>query len=331
MYYQGLTSMQKGFYGDILTGLKKMQKEIHIDGYIQFNDMFNKILYEYPELFYVTKDFTMEKSLRGCTIKPCYTYNEIPANEQKQKLNAKANQILLRLINKHQTDYDKVLVLHDYLKQNIEYDNEAAASSDSIAFRDSHTVIGALLNQKCVCAGFSLAMKYLCEKAGVECTVVSGEANNGKRTEAHAWNIVKINGYYHHVDVTWDNQFSSDKEIPNYAYLNVDDDTIMKDHNWKMDMYPKCATAPYNYFYFNKSLIDSQKQLERYIYQNMLDENPQIMFKVREGSSLEKDISLCLERIVVTAAKKCKHIQLKKWKYVYISKQLIYTLIIDYQ
>ncbi len=332
LFYKSLSQLQKNVYDVIFSGLKKMEPEISVEAYIEFNEIYEKITHENPELFYVGKKFTVEKAIRGATIKPEYTYNYGEASDLKQKLNAKANQILVKIINEHQSDYDKVLVIHDYLKKNVEYDKDAAESfSDGEEFKDSYTAVGALMNNKCVCAGFSLATKLLCNKAGIECVVVEGEGNNGNISEAHAWNIVKINGYYHHVDVTWDNQFSSDKEMPNYAYLNLDDNEISKDHIWKKEFYPECPIAPYNYFVFTGCLMDSQKQLEKYIYNSMLDETEQIIFKVKQDSMLSKEISNCLDRIVHTASKRCKHVKINKWKYIYISKQLIYTLIIEYK
>lgn len=322
--------MQEDIYNSFYCGLINFKKQIKLKGFVDYKDMFSKVVNSRPELFFVGKSFTQEPVVNGAMIRPQYVYNEGQVQMINQKLNIIANQIILKNINSHQSDYDKVLVLHDYLKASIKYDKQAAGSNN-IKYHNAYNIIGALVDKKCVCSGFALAMKYLCDKVGVECLVVEGIADNGENIENHAWNIVKINGYYHHVDVTWDNQFASDSEIENYAYLNIDDKTLSKDHNWNKKDYPACPIAPYNYFYFNKALMENKIQLERYIYQNMMDLNEHILFKVRENSKLKNELSVSIDRIVHKAAKKCKNVKIKNWKYVYIKKQLIYTLVVEYK
>lgn len=203
---------------------------------------------------------------------PAYLYSPAEATKIRGQLDAAAQSIISEHINDHQSDYDKVRSLHDYLKSNLEYDTVAASSHrpNERNIAEAHNIIGALLKCKCVCEGFAKAFKFLCDKIDLECWVVSGKGSSSIGAGPHAWNIVKINGYYHHVDVTWDNQYSDSSSMPNYGYMNLSDDEIAKDHTWNKKHYPECPSSPYNYFRVNNALLDSKAQLESMLY-NSLD------------------------------------------------------------
>ena len=64
---------------------------------------------------------------------------------------------------------------------------------------------------------------------GVECYYVSSELMN------HGWNIIKINGEYYHVDVTWDDPVLDNFGMVNHDYFLLSDNKIQeKEHfNWE--------------------------------------------------------------------------------------------------
>ena len=88
------------------------------------------------------------------------------------------------------TDVQKALLIHDRLCLGCEYDYQ---------FNDiSYTMYGALVNGSAVCDGYTKAYSYLLRQVGIESRAcVSFDIN-------HAWNLIKIDGKYYHVDVTWD-------------------------------------------------------------------------------------------------------------------------------
>ncbi len=88
------------------------------------------------------------------------------------------------------SDVEKALLIHDRLALHNEYDYTFAD--------DSHTIYASLVKRNSVCDGYSKAYTYLLRLAGIECCIcVSLDLN-------HSWNLVKIDGEYYHVDVTWD-------------------------------------------------------------------------------------------------------------------------------
>lgn len=63
-----------------------------------------------------------------------------------------------------------------------------------------------LISGKTVCAGYALILKEICDRNGIECQYVEGatkkeDAEKGYLT--HAWNLIKIGGYYVPIDLTW--------------------------------------------------------------------------------------------------------------------------------
>ena len=282
------------------------------------------VLYDHPEFFYVSQQIRMASSFLSKELLPNYLYSPSQIAQLRNQLEAAAQAIIDECINEHQSEYDKVRALHDYLKSNLEYDMVAATSGYSIP--EAHNLVGALIKHKCVCEGFAKAFKFLCDKVGIECWVVAGVGNSTLGTGPHGWNIVRINGYYHHVDVTWDNQYSDSSSAPNYGYLNLSDEEISKDHTWNRRNYPACPSSPYNYFKVNNALLDSRAQLESMLYNCFQMEESIIMFRVVRGSILEREINSCLSDSIQKAAHRCKYISVGSFRCASIPEQLTFCV-----
>ena len=332
IYYKNLGSDQK-YYDYALQGLRSRARAFQVGNPTKTTEIVMQVLSDYPELFYVGQKVGVMGAFFKMEAIPTYIYSQAEVSQLNSQLEAKANALISELINDHQSDYDKVRVLHDYLKTNLEYDT-VAASSRSITDRsvaDAHTIVGALLKHKCVCEGFAKAMKYLCDKISLECYVVCGTGNSPLAMGPHAWNIVRINGYYHHVDVTWDNQYSDSAEIPNYGYLNLSDDEIAKDHTWDRRLYPACPTSPYNYFRVNDALLDSRAMLESFLYNSFQNEEEFVMFRIVRGSALEREINGCLPDCIQRASARCKYIRATSFRYGSVPEQLTFFVRPSYE
>lgn len=110
-----------------------------------------------------------------------------------------ANQIKVNGFSRH----EKVKSIHDYLANNIVYD-------DTIAEPNIFDSYGALVNGVCVCEGYAEAFKLLCDREGIPCLTVIGTGNGG----AHKWNMVQMeDGEWYLLDSTWDDQ-------TNYTYYS---------------------------------------------------------------------------------------------------------------
>ncbi|MDE7278636.1 MAG: hypothetical protein K2N26_02790 [Oscillospiraceae bacterium] len=117
-------------------------------------------------------------------------------------------------------DYEKLKFFHDYLVLNCDSDTE-----DEYA----DTIYGALVRKKALCEGYTKAFSYLCNLVGIENVIVTGETY-----VRHMWNMVKLNGNWYHVDVTWDKPDDKlHEEYPDvilYQYFMVTDSVIKNNH-----------------------------------------------------------------------------------------------------
>ena len=92
--------------------------------------------------------------------------------------------------NAQLSDAEKALLIHDRLAVNCSYDFTFSGLA--------YNMYGALVNGSAVCDGYSRAYSSLLRCVDVENIRCMSESM------CHAWNLVKIDGKYYHVDVTWD-------------------------------------------------------------------------------------------------------------------------------
>lgn len=66
-----------------------------------------------------------------------------------------------------------------------------------------------------VCEGYSKAFKVLCDRLGIGCVLVEGDAKSsaGAKAQPHMWNYVQVDGKWYAVDVTWNDPVVVGAEI----------------------------------------------------------------------------------------------------------------------
>lgn len=167
-------------------------------------------------------------------------YEESPESQAKKQvaIQKKVSEVVAEVISKDMTDRDKVVALNQYLCDTVEYDDDALENAEKYDFAtvdkeyyDSFNAYGALINGKCVCAGYAAAFRLLAQEAGLESIVVTGFLEGSL---AHAWNKVKIDEEWYIVDVT-----NNDDEYFFNALLNLPDKvgnkTLVEDEDYMID------------------------------------------------------------------------------------------------
>lgn len=165
------------------------------------------------------------------------------------ELAALVNNILSKNIKSSMSQLEKVVVIHDYLTYNVDYDYDNYLTGNIPG--SSYSALGALKTGKAVCSGYAYAFYELAKAAGLEVKYISGTADNGSGNgyQGHAWNQVKIDGVWYNVDTTWDDPTYKGKD-PNdhsgnsYGYFLISDATIETKH--KPNSNDK-ATCPKDY------------------------------------------------------------------------------------
>lgn len=120
--------------------------------------------------------------------------DENSTKEAIQRVEQRVNECL-KTIENCDSDYEKVKGIHDWLAANISYDYDYFDQS----------LYAALVQGKGVCAGYVSAFDYIAKKAGIETIQVSGLGHStANQNENHAWNLVKMEGVWYELDLTWD-------------------------------------------------------------------------------------------------------------------------------
>ncbi|MCD7730626.1 MAG: hypothetical protein LUI05_03915 [Oscillospiraceae bacterium] len=187
-----------------------------------------------------------------------FTYRYTPEEMSNMNRSAEgvANEIISGITD-DMTVYDKLKYFHDYLITHCESDEE-----DEYA----NTIYGALVRGKALCEGYAKSFSYLCNKVGIENMIVTGSTD-----VAHMWNMVKVDGNWYHVDVTWDKpEGALAEEYPDiimYQYFMVTDSVIENDHDiWTLGYTPPHAySTKENYFVKEGLYISDESELESII------------------------------------------------------------------
>jgi len=173
----------------------------------QLNDIFSTVINDYPELFFVSNIYGFKRYSNG------QIYSLLPQYNMTKEERSKASKeyermvdILVSSVPKNFNDLQKVLYVHDIIDMEAEYDN-------SLSNFDVYTM---LTQHAGVCQAYTLLFEAVVQKLGIECHNAVSDNQN------HTWNVVKIDGEYYHVDLTWDDTMYVDMVSHEYFLLSSD-------------------------------------------------------------------------------------------------------------
>ena len=152
-------------------------------------------VFDSPKLFYIGMRYN---ALSVGDISILALRDKYPNVELKQAtIEEITDKIIANYITEDMSDYDKVLAIHDWICNNVEY-----GAADNYSDQD---IYGAFVMREARCAGYAKAFTYLLDKIGIESYVVSGESiDRDGSSIAHAWNLIYIDGQPYYFDITWD-------------------------------------------------------------------------------------------------------------------------------
>lgn len=169
--------------------------------------------------------------------------------QKKQRIEQEAVMLAQSIFPKGASDVCKVLLAHDALIHRCTYDDTQFANGEN------HSAYGVLINGHSVCEGYAEAFQLLMDIAGVECSIVIGEADNGSEVVLHAWNIVKLDGQYYHIDCTWDDPISYyGGQLLLHDYFLLRDSEIRSTHTWDPAKYPSANGTRWDFASAKKEL-----------------------------------------------------------------------------
>ncbi len=174
--------------------------------------------YWMPVSYYIShKNGTVAVAFKRNDLEDGYGFTKEEIERNKEELEDAIDIIVSKALTA-KDDFEKEIIIHDMLCKTVTYDSEFESSIGAV-----YSVYGALVNGRAVCEGYARAFKLLCQSAGLDCILVTGDS----RGVDHLWNMVKLEGEWYHVDVTWDDL----SEEPHHTYFNLTTLEIRADHN----------------------------------------------------------------------------------------------------
>ncbi|MBP3635787.1 MAG: hypothetical protein J6J17_04990 [Bacilli bacterium] len=154
------------------------------------------------------------------------------SNNDIKKINDELNDIINKLnINAYSNINDKIKLFHDYLASINKYDKNKENSTSTY---NSDSAVGALFEGYAVCSGYTDAMAIFLNMLNLE--------NVRVITDKHAWNAVKIDDIWYHIDLTWDDPITNTNEdIIQHDYFLISTDELLSkndgEHNFSTIIY----------------------------------------------------------------------------------------------
>ena len=178
--------------------------------------LYQAVINEYFELVHINTIYTNYDDNAGTPYMSYYqpnflfrTADDAAAAIKRVEKNVRK---LISGVNDSWDDFHKALYLHDTLATQTEY----VDTNDNI----EHAAYGALVNGEAVCQGYSHAYGLLLKRCGIKSSVVISNQMG------HEWNIVKVNGNFYHVDVTWDDPTYDTLGYVRHEYFLLSDSAI---------------------------------------------------------------------------------------------------------
>jgi hypothetical protein len=205
---------------------------------------YEAICADYGEIFWVDSCSCSELSwlgkVRSVNFTVTYRCSEQEAEDYQAKMQPEIDAYLAALAD-CDSDYEKSLVLYQSLIQNVDYDLES---------ENNQNILSVFLGKKTVCQGYACAAQYLLHQAGIETAIVTGSGQG----QSHAWNLVRLDGEYYYMDVTWGaadyNGTAAPKENGiNYGYLNITTEELLRNHSPQVSFpLEECTQTADNYY-----------------------------------------------------------------------------------
>lgn len=259
--YYTLDDKHKKLYDKLVSAMLDCDTQIQFtsDENISFEELFdtyqliyndeNRLFYISPTIEYVSDRATGNIS----SMKVNYTFSKEEIRSMQAEIDKETDNIL-SMITPDMNDYDIVKLFHDYIIVNCTYDAGA---------KNPNSIYGTLVEKDALCQGYSQSFTYLCSLAGIDSFIVLGVAN-----EPHMWNVVKMDGDYYHVDLTWDDpDRAKSPDSVRYDYFGLTDDRIRElrqfdDYDYEI---PEAKGTKYQYYYYNNLVAGSVSEAKALI------------------------------------------------------------------
>lgn len=168
-------------------------------------------------------------------------------SEMESATNEVVSEFKSTYITSDMSDFEKEIQIIRYMVENCSYNKET---------ENSWSAYGALVEGEAKCMGYADAFMVLGKACGLDVRYIV--------SKTHAWNLIKLDGKWYHVDVTWEDPIASNKgngygfdKLRN-QYINLTDDemsAISHHKSWTPNKVKANSTA-YGHFTVKRYLED---------------------------------------------------------------------------
>ncbi len=120
--------------------------------------------------------------------------------------------IIPDLIKGKKNDYEKAVALHDWVVLNVKYLKEGLHQNGEYA----------AVKGNAICTGYARLYSTMLECANIPACITIGNI--------HAWNMVKVDGNWMHVDVTWNDRGDTEDKI-GYVFFGLNHEEMTLVHS----------------------------------------------------------------------------------------------------
>ena len=266
--YTELNESARNCYLEIYSILADMLEKVELSSRDtdEIDLAFRAVMVDHPEIFYV-KGYLIGKYMSGSELRKIvfsgtYTLSKKEVESKREEVENYVQRCIASC-PAGAGDYEKIKYVYEYLIRNNRYVPDS---------ENNQNILSVVENGQTVCQGYTKAMQLILGRMGVFCTLVNGKAcgqngmpsredlSNAENAQwgGHVWNIVRCNGMYYNVDVTWgdavitlqsdDGSVSQDIGV-SYEFFMVDDATMEETHESEpVVRMPRCNSMQDNYY-----------------------------------------------------------------------------------
>ncbi len=192
------------------------------------NSIINNIYNADDYMHYTTKSYAYTCTQSGGVATIKFTFSYWITAAQADFVSTTITDVLSQIITPDMNDYQKEKAIHDWILTRVAYDTTLAQHSD---------YAGLVSPYKTVCQGYALLGYKMLNQVGIQTKIIEGVASS----QAHAWNLVLLDGVWYHLDLTWDDPVPDVAGRVTYNYYNLTDNQIKTNHSWTKS-YPAAST-----------------------------------------------------------------------------------------
>jgi len=262
-YFNMLTLEEKDLYKTFLYAILNFKDAIDVNSELpssSIKKIFRYIINDRPDIFWFNGKCTISSR---ANIIVRITFNYLYQHLQVvQMINSIINSRFYieidNLIKRQSNDFEKALVVYEYIIKQTDYETGALKSTDKY-YDYAYGINGVVLKKRAVCSGYAKTFQYFMSKHNIICTLVTGQTER----ERHAWNLINLYGSYYYIDATWGDpiflqQTNQHPDYISYDYFCFTTEELKKSHNPVLDeKMPLCTDTKYNYYRYFGMIEDA--------------------------------------------------------------------------